>query len=386
MSTPPITGTAGGGDGRRQTFAEFLARNDNVKFWLLQIAGWSGLSLISYFSLNLWYDQPDAAYIGHNILQSVLGIFLSWPMRHVYRAVWDFPSLSRLFFIACTVLVFSTAWAALRLALFEAMTTESGLWPDFGGWLFPSIFIFLCWTAVYHVFKYYSLAEREHSALVQMATSRNVEAAKAARAESSAREAQLTMLRYQLNPHFLFNTLNAIQSLVTTRKTERATEMIAALSDFLRYSLYTDSKKLVSVDEEIAAIRLYLLIEQARFGDRLSVKITISDDAATELIPSMLLQPLVENAIKYAIAKSEAGGALRIDAYCDGTHLNLDVTDSGSGSGQLPDIDATGVGLRNIRQRLENSYGIDYGLQLRPLEGGGVSAEIRIPLRFSEVA
>jgi hypothetical protein len=386
MAMLPITGAAGGGDGRRQTFAEFLAGNDSVKFWLLQVAGWSGLSLISYFSLNLWYDQPDAAYIGHNILQSVLGIFVSWPMRHVYRAVWDFPSFSRLFFIACTVLFFSTVWAALRLALFEAMTTESGLWPDFGGWLFPSIFIFLCWTAVYHVFKYYSLAEREHSALVKMATARNVESAKAARAESSAREAQLTMLRYQLNPHFLFNTLNAIQSLVTTRKTERATEMIAALSDFLRYSLYTDSKKLVSVDEEIAAIRLYLLIEQARFGDRLTVEISVSDDAATELMPSMLLQPLVENAIKYAIAKSEAGGALRIDAYCNDTHLNLDIADSGSGSGQFPDIDSTGVGLRNIRQRLENTYGKDHGFELRSVESGGVSAEIRIPLKFSEAA
>ena len=100
----------------------------------------------------------------------------------------------------------------------------------------------------------------------------------------------------------------------------------------------------------------------------------------------MLLQPLVENAIKYAIAKAEAGGTLRIDAYCDGTHLNLDVSDSGSGDGRSPRIDSTGVGLRNIRQRLENSYGNDYGFELRPVEGGGVSAEIRIPLRFSEAA
>ncbi len=360
----------------------FVSGGYRGQFWLLQLAGWSGLSVVSYFSLNVWYDQPDLAYLGHNLLQSVLGALISSPLRLIYRSVWQAPPFLRLTVITLSVMLFATIWAALRLALFQAMTEETGLWSDFGGWLFPSIFIFLCWTALYHVFKYYRVAEAEHSALLRMSFERNREAAKAARAESTAREAQLTMLRYQLNPHFLFNTLNAVQSLVTSRQNSRATEMIAFLSDFLRYSLYTDSKKLVTVEDEIAAIRLYLMIEQARFGDRLVVDINVADDARGELMPSMLLQPLVENSIKYAIARAEAGGRIGIDAFCDGTHLNLEVRDSGSDNIDVPAIGAEGVGLKNIRSRLSSTYGADYDFQIMVLSDGGVRADIRIPLLY----
>lgn len=367
------------------TIGRFLKGDYRGQFWLLQCFGWAGLSIISYFSLNVWYNQPDLAYIEHNILQSVLGIFLSWPMRYVFRAVWERPAISRLAIIALTVLFFSGLWAALRLALFEGMTEESGLWSDFGGWLFPSIFIFSCWTALYHVFKYYRLAEREHAALIEMSVARSREAAKVATAEAAAREAQLKMLRYQISPHFLFNTLNAIQSLVISRQTARATEMIASLSDFLRYSLYLDSDKLVPVEAEIDALQRYLLIEQARFGDRLRVEILITEDAREIPIPSMLLQPLVENAIKHAIAQSEEGGTLSISAYCEAGQLRLDVADTGSGGG-MPAPGPLGVGLGNTRERLENTYGPDGSLELRPLEAGGVRAEVRITLPVTAAA
>lgn len=367
------------------TIGRFFRGDGRGQFWLLQCLGWTGLSIISYFSLNVWYNQPDLAYIEHNILQSVLGIFLSWPMRYVFRAVWDRPAAARLALIALTVLFFSTLWAALRLALFEGMTEESGLWSDFGGWLFPSIFIFSCWTALYHVFKYYRLAEREHAALVEMSIARSREAAKVATAEAAAREAQLKMLRYQISPHFLFNTLNAIQSLVQSRHTARATEMIASLSDFLRYSLYMDSDKLVSVEAEMDALRRYLLIEQARFGDRLHVEVEITEEARGIRIPSMLLQPLVENAIKHAIAQSEEGGTLSISAYCEHGQLKLDVADTGAGE-EAPRPGPLGVGLRNTRERLEHTYGADGSLELRPLQSGGVRAEVRIALPVTAAA
>ena len=354
-------------------------------FWIAQVFGWTGLSLISYFSLNLWYNQPDWAYIGHNVLQSVLGIVLSTPLRSIYRRVWNYGAILRFVTISASVLVFASAWAALRLMLFEAMTDETDLWGDFGGWLFTSIFVFLCWTALYHVFKYYRLAEREHRALLRMEALKNSEAVKAARAESSAREAQLTMLRYQLNPHFLFNTLNAIQSLVSSKKTDSATAMISSLSQFLRYSLYTDGKKLVTVEQEVEAIALYLQIEQARFRDRLVVSYDIAEDAKEELMPSMLLQPLVENAIKYAIAPAEDGGTIIISAQKEGYFLELSVTDSGHNHEGVPSIGSTGVGLRNIKQRLENSYGNDFSFQLMAAETGGLRAEVRLPL-FADAA
>ena len=358
----------------------FLQGSTRAQFWLFQIGGWCGLSVVSFFSLNLWYNQPELAYLGHNVLQSLLGMLVSLPLRTVYRRVWDAPIVTRIIVISAAVLLVAAIWTSLRIVLFQIMTGETGLWSDFGGWLFGSIFIFLCWTALYHGFKYYRLSEQEHSALMRMAAERNIAAAKAARAESSAREAQLTMLRYQLNPHFLFNTLNAIQSLVTSRQTERATGMITALSDFLRYSLYTDTQQLVTVEQEVYALERYLQIEQARFGERLVVEIEVSDEALPVLMPSMLLQPLIENAIKYAIAPCEEGGTIRISAYCDGTHLNLEVADSGHDTGDVQKIGMTGVGLNNIRQRLENSYGGDFDFDLRANAHSGISAEIRLPL------
>ncbi len=368
-------------DSIQQALGRLLHYEYTRQFWLLQIGGWLGLSVVGFLSLNLWYDQPELGYLGHTLLQSAIGLLLSWPLRPIYRGVWSWSPAARVTAIVVSVLVASSIWAFLRLVLFEYMTGEGNLMSDFGGWLYPSIFIFLCWTALYHGFKYYRLAELEHSALQDMAAAKNREAFKAAQARSSAREAELTMLRYQLNPHFLFNTLNAVQSLVTSRQTESASKMIASLSDFLRYSLYTDTQDPVTVAEEFLAIERYLEIEQARFQDRLSVSIQISPEAARELIPSMLLQPLVENAIKHAVSKSEEKSRLEITAFCNDHVLELQVSDSGDGTEKTDPIDDTGVGLRNIRQRLDGSFGAAARLQHERRPDGGVTARISIPLQ-----
>lgn len=357
-----------------------IESESSITFWVAQFLGWAGVAVISFLSLTLWYNQPDPVYIAHNLIQSLLGIVLSTPLRAVYRRVWNYGVLFRIAAISLSVLIFSTLWAVIRVYIFERMTGEAGTWSEFGGWLFASIFVFLCWSAFYHVFKYYRLAEQEHKARLRMQSLRNSEAVKAARAESAAREAQLTMLRYQLNPHFLFNTLNSIQSLVSSRRTEAATAMIASLSNFLRYSLYKDGKERVTVDQELEAIDLYLQIEQSRFCDRLTVAYDVADEARGALVPSMLLQPLVENAIKHAIAPSEQGGSVIISAYRARDRLELAVTDSGHGHADLPRRGGSGLGLRNIKQRLENSYGREFSFQLIALETGGMRAEIRLPL------
>jgi sensor histidine kinase YesM len=368
-------------DGVQSLIGRWHAASDSTQFWWLQLAGWSGLSVISYFSLNLWYNQPHIAYLGHNLSQSALGMLLCWPMRHIFRALWRRPLLLRTVLVALVVLLFASLWAALRLILFQAMTEESGLWPDFGGWLYASIFIFLCWTALYHGIKYYRLAERKHAALMAMAAARNLEAVKAAHAQAAAREAQLEMLRYQLNPHFLFNTLNAVQSLVTSQKTEHATRMIASLSDCLRYSLYSSAQGNVTVAQEFEALERYLEIEQARFGERLRLDIQLQPAASGQMIPCMLLQPLVENAIKYAIAAAESGGNLSIAARCEGGQLCLEVSDSGPGVDDSASLQPGGVGLNNIRSRLQNHYGAAHEFTLAPAAGGGLRALIRVPMQ-----
>ena len=155
--------------------------------------------------------------------------------------------------------------------------------------------------------------------------------------------------------------------------------MVARLGDFLRYSLYTDSQSPVTVTEELLAVERYLDIERVRFGERLEVSVSMAPEVAGEYIPSMLLQPLVENAIKHAVAPSEDTALLTIEACRRGEFLELRVSDTGSGSEAARPIRDSGVGLRNIRQRLESAYGSAASLEHAYREQGGMTATVRIP-------
>ena len=203
-----------------------VTSDPNAQFWVMNLLGWFGISLITYFSLSLPYNQFELSYLAHNVLQSVVGLILCLPMRYLFRACWAWPTPLRIVISVLAVLVLSTSWAAARLLLFMAMTGERDLWNDFGGWLFPSIFVFLTWAALYHGVKYHQLLQREHEQLLMLESQQRREALKRTEAESAARESQLQLLRYQLNPHFLFNTLNAVTALISTRRAEEAKNML----------------------------------------------------------------------------------------------------------------------------------------------------------------
>ena len=359
-----------------------LFRDRNTQFLFLQIVGWFSLSLISFFSLTLWYNQQSVAYIAHTLLQSVMGVAVSWPLRSVFHYLWNKPLFLRLLLTMVSVLVCSLIWSALRIGAFLWMTNETDVWSDFGGWLFGSIMIFLCWAAFYHGIKYYQLLQSEHEALLKFAAENKEEQLKRSRAETIAQEAQLKMLRYQLNPHFLFNTLNAISALVVGRSTANANTMIMQLSNFLRYSLENDPIKRVTLEQEVRALKLYLDIEKTRFADRLEVEFDVDAAAHDVKIPSLLLQPLVENAIKYAIAPAEKGGKISIFAKLDGDHLIIEVADTGPGiqDGKNAMVSGPGIGLKNTVDRLSAFYGDNYIFELRGPQSGGMTIYIRLPL------
>ena len=358
-----------------------LYRNTNHQFWLLQLIGWFGLALISFLSLTLWYDQQEFNYIAHTLLQSLLGILVAWPLRPLFHYLWNMRPLARLLNSALGVLVCSGVWTVLRISTFMALTDEEGLWSDFGGWLFGSIFIFSCWAAFYYGIKYYQLLQKEHETLLKVAGENKEEQLKRSKAETVAHEAQLKMLRYQLNPHFLFNTLNAISALVQTKDTVRANRMIVQLSDFLRYSLDNDPIQRVSLNEELKALKLYLNIEQTRFGSRLELDFDVTAAAEAVKIPSLILQPLAENAIKYGVAPMEQGGKITVLARLDGDFLELEMIDTGKGSAlsntQTP---SAGVGLRNTKNRLQTFYGEDYTFKLEDADVQGTKVYMRLPL------
>jgi LytS/YehU family sensor histidine kinase len=261
------------------------------------------------------------------------------------------------------------------------------LWPDFGGWLFGSIIIFVSWAAFYHGIKYYQLLQTEHSSLLTIAAANKEEQLKRAKAETIAHEAQLKMLRYQLNPHFLFNTLNAVSSLVQDQKVSRANGMIVQLSNFLRHSLYSDPVRRVTLQEELDAVHLYLNIEQERFRDRLELHFDIAEEAKKIKVPSLILQPLVENAIKYAVAPVEEGGKISIVAVRDNDYLILELSDTGPGITNWSGKEAPklGVGLRNTIDRLHAFYGEEYEFKIENKSDRGTLVQMKIPLEKKEV-
>ena len=189
------------------------------------------------------------------------------------------------------------------------------------------------------------------------------------------------MLRYQLNPHFLFNTLNAIASLVATKHASRAGTMIVQLSDFLRYSLDNDPVRRVTLKEELDALKLYLNIEQTRFTDRLHLAFEIDPNAEDVRIPSLILQPLVENAIKYAIAPMEEGGKISILVELEKDFIVIEMLDTGPGiEPSVIDGSNAGIGLRNTVDRLQGFYGDNYSFNLKTRPEGGLHVYMRLPM------
>jgi len=206
---------------------------------------------------------------------------------------------------------------------------------------------------------------------------------RAAEAEANARAAQVRALRYQVNPHFLFNTLNSLSSLVMTGRAEQAEEMLLALSTFFRTTLSVDPSADVTLAEEIDLQRLYLEIEKVRFPSRLRVEIDIPKELESARLPALILQPLVENAIKYGVSPTTEKVTLRIEARSLGDgRFSITVTNTGKPGGHPPrdPVESTGVGLTNVCQRLNARFGAQAKCEFGPLPKGGYQVHLTLPL------
>ena len=204
---------------------------------------------------------------------------------------------------------------------------------------------------------------------------------------AAAQSAELRALRYQVNPHFLFNTLNSLSSLVLAGRNKQAEQMIINLATFFRTSLTGDPTEDVPLAEEIRLQRLYLDIERARFPDRLLVSVEVDDALAAACVPGLILQPLVENAVKYAVSRSRRAVTIRIAAWEDASGLSIAVEDDGdpvdSTPGSAGTADAgTGVGLRNVRDRLIARFGDLATCRWGPGPAGGFAVTLTLPLVY----
>ena len=347
------------------------------QFWLFQLTGWSLwvslLILRDLIAIPVEYIFPRAVVTG---VSALAGMSITFALRYFYRLVWENGFVIRFLVAWFGSLAAAFIWQPFRnyialLPFGDILDLSNASAEDlFDGTLSISFPLLLLWSALYFIVKYYFLLQAEKE--------------KSLRSESLAHQAQLLMLRYQLNPHFLFNTLNAISTLVLTNSNAQANEMLTKLSKFLRYSLDHSPLDKVTLAHELETSKLYLDIEKVRFEERLKIELDIEKEAESALVPTMILQPLIENSIKYAISKSIDGGTIKIVSSRQNGRLKLQVIDDGPGLAVDQDtkeslILSKGVGISNIRNRLDEIYGEKYEFVFSNASPNGLNVTVVIP-------
>lgn len=363
--------------------APFFA-SKNRAFWNLQLAGWGGsflLRVLNTVANGLPYNQLILI-----LITTITGFSISLILSVIYRQliqrspVVTWGGTVIVLFLAVTVHAGIEAWVQ---GLYYGGTRETSFVQRFVGITYIPLTLLGGWSALYYAINFFLTVERQADRLERL--------------EAQATAAQLAMLRYQLNPHFLFNTLNSISTLVLLKQTGPANAMLTRLSGFLRHTLITEPGSQVTLEQEIETLQLYLDIERMRFEERLRTHFEIDDAALKARLPSMLLQPLVENAIKYAVSPQEEGARISLTARVVGQRLRISVEDTGPGidgpvqlsmleerDGVIGRPVSTGVGLANIRNRLMQGYGDDHLFETRSQPGGGFTVLIEIPYETGE--
>lgn len=347
-------------------------------FWTLQAAGWTGYLILR--GVSSVSNAADVSVVVPVVIESIVGYSITLLLATVYNYYRRQPRFAMAILTIITLAVATLLYAVLDAFSFSFIKLQSpGLNVSLVlGTIFLNFTVLAGWTALYFGINFYLIVEDQ---IDQLAT-----------LENTASSAQLAMLRYQLNPHFLFNTLNSISTLVLLKETERANAMLGRLSSFLRYTLANEPTAHVTVQQEFETLKLYLEIEKMRFEERLRPSFDVDVRVAKARLPSLLLQPLVENAIKYAVTPQEDGAEIAVTARLTGDRVQIVVSDTGPGLNETKARQSvspsqalsTGVGLANIRERLAQAYGPDHRFETRSIPGGGFGVEIEIPFQLEE--
>jgi LytS/YehU family sensor histidine kinase len=317
------------------------------------------------------HTQDYVAYRSMYLIVGFVGTFVMYPVCHTLRK-HHVPLLKAL--AACVAVGYVLSIPASAAIFWSEIrfggSTAAIRWDSVLAGGVGVTFVYVAWSAFYFGTKHYQDSEHNRSRLLA--------------SEALAREAQLRALRYQLQPHFLFNTLNAISTLVLDNERRKATQMIAKLAALLRTTLDSPEAHQISLAEEMAVTEEYLAIEQVRFGTGLSISCEIDEQARNSQVPRFLLQPLVENAIRHGIAKRRGGGRIEIRARIDETLLRVEIENEGG-----KDIAAQalasqaepgdGLGLSNTRLRLQQIYGDSAVLQTGTTSAGRFLVRVSLP-------
>jgi len=339
-----------------------------------------GLALLIAFLYTLFYTAVLSnvegvpflpALIGTALSTSIKGLLLLGSWYFIVREMHAFSGWIKLGMHVVAGAVFVVAWYYGYLLLFDWLFglqylqgggfLQNSVWVMFSGYLEYAI----AFSIIHVIDSLKKLKQREQQA---------------AQLRELSNQQQIANLKAQLNPHFLFNTLNSINAMVS-RDVEQTRNMIAMLSEMLRYSLDSFETERVPLEEEIGFVEKYLELEKHRYGDRLSYAIEVDERLSNVEIPPMTIQPIVENAVKHGVAPAEDGGAVTIDISRNQKGMKIQVTDTGQGIPNPEKLaESDGIGIRNTNKHLKKRYGEEATLQFESEEKGGTKVWFTIPL------
>lgn len=344
-----------------------------ARFWPLQLMGW-GL----YLGINFLCSISKLNELDFDAFRGVFlfsGFLASFPMYWLCHTLWKRKVELRLAVGICMVVAFPLgmlcAFSAFQCALMLGQHKPFRLGDVIAA--SPSgCYVLISWVAFYFGIKHYLALEEKHRQLIAT--------------ELMAKEAQLQALRYQLQPHFLFNTMNAISTLVLNDQPHAATEMIGKLAQLLRSTLDAPELHQISLADELATTEEYLAIEAIRFGDRLTVRWDVDDALANVLVPRLILQPLVENAVRHGIARRVNGGYILVRTYRQGERLCVVIENEPPEESAAILLDGVarpgGIGLQNVRQRLEKMYGDEGTMHTSTNARGNFEVSFTVPVEY----
>ncbi|MFZ4768989.1 MAG: sensor histidine kinase [Ferruginibacter sp.] len=341
------------------------------RYWWCQITGWSINIAVSVFFVTT-FGEPDNFFFLSLFLTCLLGVLISHVMRHNIHSlkVLEKPLKTQIFYLIGLTILFSVFFGVLT----EAIDYLIGYNPDklqkytklqrlvFSS--FNGMWLLLVWNMIYYIYHY---VERNRTQELDTL-----------RLEAVVKSLELKTIKSHINPHFIFNALNSIRALVDENP-ERARTAITELSNILRSSMHAEKMETVPLKQELDIVKDYLALEHMRFEERLQIEMDIDEDTLNQPIPPMMLQTLVENAIKHGISKHVNGGTIKIISDFREDHHELIVQNSGSLNGYVLH-NKEGFGIKSTQDRLNLLYQGKANFQIRDVDGGMVESKIIMPL------
>lgn len=339
-------------------------------YWLCQFAGWGLFAAINvFFYLTLSIKKLDSFY-SLICLDLLLGILVTHLMRMVIKEyqLLQKPIRQQILSFGILTIIFSIVYSCADVGVEKALNIKDSMSDDLSVWnqiargSINNLFILFIWNLIYYTYHYIEYNRRQELDKLKL--------------QSSVKELELKTIKSHINPHFIFNALNSIRALVD-EDPSRARTAITELSNILRSSMQTDKLEVVPLETELNIVKDYLALEQMRFEERLKIELQIDEDTLEQPIPPMMLQTLVENAIKHGISKKINGGIIRIISDYKNDYHELIVQNTGQLNGS---INGEGFGIRSTQDRLNSLYQGKAAFSLINLNDDMVQSKIVTPI------